>query len=287
MKLEQLRIPLIPRSTYDCLDLGVKFYGQHLFAILKLWFWVAAPTMLLIYPLVYFGHAHLGHALLLVFLVTGPWSVLLVRKAVQTSFGESFHSFPGNLSELRSMSVFMIKAFWVRILTLIGACFLVIPGWLVALRSSFFVEKSGLSDVRGKSSDRGTGRLVKQEIGPLFQRSLGIGFYMLVYAVSLFFTMDFLVETLFQQSLFWGRAFNEDLLYLEYESEYGPLSEFSPLLVKDPLVVTVECGILLLVYPIARLAWYFSYIDLRVRGDFWDLELRFQKEVDRLQEVRL
>jgi hypothetical protein len=51
--------------------------------------------------------------------------------------------------------------------------------------------------------------------------------------------------------------------------------------------LAVLTGVILFVYPIARFAWFFCYIDLRVRGDFWDLELRFEKEVERLREAKV
>ncbi len=285
MKLEELRVPLIPRSMCDCLDLGVKFYGRHLLQILKLWFWVTAPTALLIYPAVYFGLAHLGHALLLVFLVTGPWSVLLVQKSVQTSFGEGFSSYPKNTAELRSLFVLMLKAVGIRVLTVLASILLIIPGWLIAVRASFFIEKHGLSHWRGDSQDRGTGRLVKQEMGSLLSRSFGIWCYTVLYGVCIFLTFDFLVENLFNQSIFWNKVFNEDLFYGYTDSEYGVLGEWVQLVGNDPVIVTLISSVLLLVYPIGRFAWYFSYIDLRVRGDFWDLELRFQKEVEQLREA--
>jgi len=285
MKLEELKIPLVPRSMCDCLDLGVKFYGRHLFQVLKLWFWVAAPTALLIYPMIYFGWGHLGHALLLVFFVSGPWSVLLVQKTVQTSFGEDFSSYPNNASELKSLFLLSLKALGVRLLTMLGAVLLIIPGWLIAVRSSFFIEKEGLSYWRGSSQDRGTGRLVKQEMGALFSRSFGIWCYTILYGICLFLTLDFLVESLFHLSIFSGKAFNEDVFYYGSSSEYGVFGDWVTLIGTDPTIVTLLSAVFLLVYPIGRFAWYFSYIDLRVRGDFWDLELRFQKEVERLQEA--
>ena len=171
MKWNEFRVPLVARSVYDCLDLGIKFFGQHIVQMLKLWLWVAVPTLTAIYLMTSYGEMHLGHALLLVYLVTGMWSVILVQKAVQTSFGLSFNQYPANRREFGSMIVLMAKAFGVRFLTLLAALAFVIPGWWLAVRSSFFVEQNGLSQWRQGTSDRRTGRLVKQELSQLLTRS--------------------------------------------------------------------------------------------------------------------
>jgi hypothetical protein len=38
-----------------------------------------------------------------------------------------------------------------------------------------------------------------------------------------------------------------------------------------------------LVYPLARLAWFFCYLDARIRKEGWDVELAFRIEAGRLQ----
>ncbi len=53
----------------------------------------------------------------------------------------------------------------------------------------------------------------------------------------------------------------------------------------DPLVVATLCGTLWLVYPIARLAWFFCYLDARIRKEGWDVELAFRIEGRRLQSI--
>ena len=40
-----------------------------------------------------------------------------------------------------------------------------------------------------------------------------------------------------------------------------------------------------LVYPIGRLAWFFCYIDVRVRRDCWDMELSIIQEAERLENA--
>ena len=36
------------------------------------------------------------------------------------------------------------------------------------------------------------------------------------------------------------------------------------------------------IYPVIRLAWMLSYIDLRIRRDCWDVALKIDQEAERL-----
>jgi hypothetical protein len=53
----------------------------------------------------------------------------------------------------------------------------------------------------------------------------------------------------------------------------------------DPVVITAALAVALMVYPIARLTWFFCYMDVRVRRDCWDIELQIIQEARRLEAV--
>ena len=38
-------------------------------------------------------------------------------------------------------------------------------------------------------------------------------------------------------------------------------------------------------YPVIRLAWFFCYLDQRIRNECWDLQLQFRAEAARLEEL--
>lgn len=285
MKLEQLRVPLIPRSNIDCLDLGIMFFGRQFVSMVRLWCWVALPAMLLAYLGAWYQTVHLGHVLLGLFLLTGVWSPLLVGKASRAVFGESFGQYPSNVREGTKLFSLMIKALGARLLTLLGFCLFVLPGWWIGVRSSFFPEKFFLSSMEGRSQDRRTSELINQEIGPLTQRVLSTGLMTVCVVVCLFATVDYFSNLLFHKPILFGQVIDDR--YGLYFLDYDPFKHLFDLLIYNPLVLAVVAGVVLFVYPIVRFAWFFCYIDLRVRGDFWDLELRFQKEVERLQEARL
>lgn len=284
MKLEQLRVPLIPRSSIDCFDLGIMFFGRHFMSLLRMWCWVAIPSMLLVYLGAWYQHLHLGYVLTGLFLLTGVWSTLLVARTSQAVFGEPFDWSPATNRERTQLAGLMFKALGARLLALLGLVLFVLPGWWIGVRSSFFPEKAYLASMEGRSQDRRTSELINQELGQLMQRSFAISFMVLFVVISLFSTVDFFSNLLFQKPILWGQLLSEALG--DFSMGYNPFEHFWDLLVYDPLVLSVLTGVILFVYPMVRFAWFFCYIDLRVRGDFWDLELHFQKETERLQESR-
>lgn len=284
MKLDDLAVPLIPRSTINCLDLGVMFYGRHLISILKLWCLFAAPVCLLVYAGSRVWEWNILSAVGIVYFATAPFGCILGARIIHASFGEPFELYPQSSREFRQLLVLSLKTLFMRLVTLVGLCLLVIPGWWIGVRSSFMVEKACLSELQGRRNDRRNSELIGQELGQLIQRSFGILLMLSAVFISLFATIDFVATQVLGIDFFWGRVSSVSSDYVEFDQQLEMAGE---LLLHDPTVLAVISALLLLIYPIARFAWFFSYVDLRVRGDFWDLELRFQKEVDYLQETVL
>ncbi len=282
MKLEQLRLPLIPRTTMNCLDLGALFFGRHVGTIVVQWLWYAIPTCLLVYLAATYWEWDLRFAALLVHFVSAPFGVLLAERLVHAAFGESFEAPPATPERTGRLLSMGIKSLGARLATLLLGFALILPGWWVGVRTSFIVEKNCLAELAGRSHDRRNQDLVKQEIGSLLQRSFVIFLFLLGLSLAMLFCVDFLSATLFNVPILMGRV-GESISFFPAPDDY--LRLLIEYLVADPLVMTVLTGVWLLLYPIARFAWFFCYIDLRVRGDFWDLELQFQKELERLGEA--
>ena len=90
MRFEQATIALVPRTTSNCIDLGVQFMGQHLREILALWFLVAAPASAVVYYLTRDMGADWRIACLITHFATIPLGALLMAGAAPSAFGERF-----------------------------------------------------------------------------------------------------------------------------------------------------------------------------------------------------
>lgn len=290
MRFEHANIALAPRKATSCLDLAIRFYGRFLIPILKLWALIAIPACVLVYFFSYYFLLDLRVALTIAFFATSPLGVLLTWNTAQFTFG----NIPGMSSLRRQFRKEMIPLilrclldralFFIgpallfysgNLLSLLGFIYLFFPGIWLAMRNGFRVEQSalnyaGIASQEGVSHDHRTRDLISHDFGNLFWRALWICMYCYVLTMVLFITFDYLCYTLLEFPILIGQI----PFLLDPKAENESISNIFLLMTTDPRVLTVLTGFILLVYPIGRLAWFFTYIDLRVRLDCWDMELR-------------
>ena len=99
-----------------------------------------------------------------------------------------------------------------------------------------------------------------------------------VLSCGLFLMLDFLATFLFNSPIFFEKVFG---------STANPGDVFSQLLNDDPKVLTAIQLTIWLPYPVIRLAWFFCYLDQRIRNECWDLQLQFRAEAARLEELAI
>lgn len=371
MQLDETTVPLQPRRAFGCIDVAVRFYGQHVARVLEIWVLVALPCSVLTYILTV--RSEMDVRLTFIVLYVGTWiaGVLTVSGASRALFGEPFVpipekgrtlDFPRLLQMVTDLAAgvvgFVIVAdivadvlgtdfiygviektwyaalFALLIVRLVVALIIrgrVTPGfwpalWLsglrrgvmlagpllilfpmgvlpvlfgvllslfslvLALRTGFVAESKVLASLDEQLRGQGLRDLVKKEGGDLLVRSwLLLGFGWLLTLV-IFFTIDWACGLLGYPILI-GRI--GQVVPLEklsgsssgrgFFSAVGALISSSlTMLLQDPRCLAVFAAAVMLVYPIVRLAWFFCYIDLRVRRDCWDMELLFRQEARRL-----
>jgi hypothetical protein len=281
MRFDQVAIPLVPRNTSNCLDLAVCFLRQYLAPIGALWASVAVPACVLTYVLVERYEFTMWLAIVAFFFATSPLGVLLMSGAAPCAFGEPF-TFRGTWARLGWRGIGLL-AKGLALRCLIGAGFLLFlfPGWYVAMRTGFFVEQAALSNMARHLHDRRADELLKGEIGDLYVRSAGVFIFCALLWLVMLITADFLSKHLLGFPLLFGRL-GVDPQYLQ---DADGVSYAARSLWGDPVVVTAALAVALLVYPIGRLAWFFCYVDVRVRRDCWDMELQIVQEAERLEAV--
>jgi hypothetical protein len=280
MRFDRVAVPLVPRTTSNCLDLAVAFARQHAAPIGALWAMIAVPACAAVYYLVDQYELKLPLAVAVFFFATSPLGVLMMTGAAPCAFGEPF-TFRGTWSRLGWKGVGLLAwGLLLRCLIGLGLVAFLFPGWYVGVRSGFFVEQAALSKMARHLHDRRANELLKGEIADLFIRSATIALFCGLLWVVLLFTADFASSRLFGVPLLLGRL-QLDTSYLE---NFGDILVYGAgFLWGDPIVVTAALVVAFLVYPLGRLAWFFCYIDVRVRRDCWDMELQIIQEAERLE----
>lgn len=156
---------------------------------------------------------------------------------------------------------------------------------VLAVRKSFIPESVFLSKLDEQLHGQGADELIKKEGGDLFFRGCLILGFLTVLGLVVFFSVDQASNLLLGYPILLGRL---DQVFASGESNalFGIASQLDkvvPFLMRDARCLTVLTGSILFVFPIMRIAWFFCYIDLRVRRDCWDMELRFRQEARRLE----
>ena len=290
MRFEHINLALVPRKAANCLDLAIRFYGRCLIPILKLWAVIALPACALVYCLSYYFLLDLRMALTVAFFASSPMGVLLTWNSALFTFGNTqgmgslrrqshVRMIPLMLRCLFDRALFFVGPgllfFSGNLIGLLGFIYIFFPGILFLIRPGFRVEQAvldyaGVASPQGDSHDHRTKDLISNNFGQLFGRGLATFLLCYVLTLILFLTFDYLCYTLLEFPILIGQI----PYLLDPKTIDESMVNIVLLMTSDPRVLSVLTGFILLVYPIGRLAWFFTYIDLRVRLDCWDMELR-------------
>ncbi len=271
MRLEDATLALEPRSVGAAIDLAILFYRRHAVKLLSLsvlfgllpvliggyrathgdgWIWALV--------LFFFGSAFLGAA--------------VVAGAGHHVFGEEF-TLKNTLRHLRRRLGSLL--FWLPaariVLALLGAmCWGLL--WVpVGARYGFLSEVLVLEQLRGRKIAKRLEEILKSTHVEACGRYFAIASFGLLVSTVLFLFLDLGSQVLFGVPIFlakvsWAVAYEDVTNLLSY----------------DPLLVSVLASTWWLVYPLARLAWFFCYLDARIRREGWDVEIAFRVEARRI-----
>ena len=274
MKLDGATIAIEPRSVGACVDLAVLFVGAHVRQILWLTVLFSVPACFVTYVMVDRLDASLVSGLVLFVGVSPLLGAALVAGAGHRVFGDPFAVW-GTLRILlsRFFRIFFSLLLARTAIAVTSPC--VVPVPLLAVRYGFLAEIILLEQSRGFQFERRTSELMRGTFFDLLLRFfVVVGFY-LCLVLSLFTLIDLTAGTVFGLPILFGRI-----------TEGFFLDDLRFLVMHDPLVVTAICATLWLAYPLARLTWFFCYLDTRIRKEAWDIELDFRIEAQRLEAAR-
>lgn len=267
MNLQNVTIPIEPRTVSGCLDLAVQFYRVHFRQLMALLLMVAAPALLLTWFLADQTQHGLFWGFLIYFFGAPIAGGLIVAGAGQRVFGEPF-------TVRRALATFKphalalsLSLIWSRILTALASLGLV-TAWLVAVRGGFLPEIYLLEQLRGTRRRRRVNELTRSTQTSPVMRFVAIQGFTLGLVLSFFTLIDLASNYLIGVPIWSGHG-------------YGVTAMLERLWY-DPKVVTVLLGVVWLVYPLGRMAWFFCYVDQRIRNECWDVELDFRRDARRL-----
>jgi len=274
MRIESARLAIEPRSVGGCIDLACLFYRVHALKLIGLTLVFGAPAVLLSRQLT--ATTELGWLWAgLIFFFGSPFlGSAVVAGAGHWAFGDPF-TVTGAIRD-------MLKRAWsllyLLVLSRIALAATAVMCWglpfvPLATRYGFVPEIVLLEQLRGARIGRRVGDIMRHTFWAAAGRYLAIGMFSVAVFLSIFAVLDLGSGVLFGFPILLGRGssfFADEIFYL---------------LFYDPLVIATLSATAWLVYPLARLAWFFCYLDARIRQEGWDVELAFRIEAQRLETV--
>lgn len=263
--LDDIRIPIEPRNGVECLDLAQQYVRAHALKVGALTLGFAVPFVCVAH-LIASPEYRLLWQLFAVFVGTRFLTAPLVLGVGRNVFG----------SELRWRETYRAgRGVWLRacwhqfvggVALLLATALLLLPGPLLAVWVGFTPEVILLERLRGRRLNRRSTEFHRGVFANLLGRWLFISSVWLLAALVVFSGVDLAATTLFDYSVFWY-----ELL------EYVEVERFE-LLLNDSVFTWGVAGALWLVFPLCRIAWFFCYLNVRIRKEGWDIELEFRRE---------
>lgn len=277
MKVEECIVSVERRSLGGCFDLAFVFSREFAGPLFRLWLSCALPSCILVWLMVSRFPDMLIPSIVVFMFFSSVFSALLVACMGPQVFGVPISVRAAVRAWRKRLWGWLLLTFVTRFFQAIsGFCF-VIPSVFVTAFAGHLPEVLLLEQAQVGSVIT---RLNWLSGGGGYSRNLGRVISLLVYwmgmSIGLFLLMDFVSTMLFNRPIF----------FAIYAGESRSSSDvLRQLILDDPAFLTALQLALWLPYPVVRLAWFFCYLDQRIRNECWDLQLQYRVEAARLEEL--
>ncbi len=277
MKVEECIVSVERRSFGGCLDLAFVFAREFAGPLFRLWLICAVPSCGLVWLITSRSTDMLVPSILIFLFFSSLFSSLLVSCMGPQVFGVPISVRAAVRAWRRRFWGWLLLTMITRFLQSIsGFCF-VLPSVFVTafaghLPEVLFLEQAPLSTVTTRLSWLSGGGGYARNLA----RIVSLLLYWAALSIGLFILMDLLSTVLFNTPLFLAVVASGST---DWRDVFLQLSH------DDPNFLTVMQLALWLPYPVIRLAWFFCYLDQRIRNECWDLQLQYRTEAVRLEEL--
>ena len=272
MKVEDCIVSVERRSVGGCIDLAFVFARHFAVPLISLTVCFAVPCTFLVWLV----GTSMRHDVIVPCMIIFAFFSMLASGAMIATVGPQVFGVPiSTRAALKGLaSRFFTYIFWGTIFRFSGMCLIVpmlfVMAWGGHLPEVMFLEQTPVNQISQRMS-----WLVK---GGGYSRNLGrlitLTAFWLIFASGLFLIFDLASGWIFNAPIFAGTI------------APGPdrWEALVSAIVDDPWLVIILQIALWMTFPIVRLAWFFCYLDQRIRNECWDLELQFRVESGRLEE---
>lgn len=281
MKFTEAAISLEPRSIGSCLDLAVMFAGRHLRLWLTIVLIIAVPTCAAVYGLARWTTHGLLWAILCVGVMSVPLGTMLIAAAARLALGQKGSARSALRDAFGVCLLVMLLTMVLRPLQIALGLAGLIPGLGLGLYTSFLSEARVLARWRAAEHEHRVFDLVQLEFGDLMVRATTVSLFGLGLWFLLTMTADATSLLLFGVSPCVGRLSEATRNPWDVDDWERAIQAFWTFVSTDAVALTTVSATALVTYAICRLAWFFAYVDLRIRRDCWDLEVALAEEARR------
>jgi hypothetical protein len=281
MKFTDAGISLEQRPIGACIDLSLVLFGRRFLPCLLIWATWSLPAMAVTWIAARSTDYGWLAAALAVGFASAPLGLCLVAYAAAIAFAEPGEIKPWTLRAIAGAWPVLILRIVLRAVQLPLLVVGLLPGLMLIVATAFMAENRVLKALRRRRHDHRVRDLVQQEFSDLVSRAAILAGFGLLLWFTLAITVDATSMLLFDFPLIlgriaeavrnpWGPPDPETLFFTMFE-----------VLFRDPVTLTTLTGTALGAYALCRLAWFLSYVDLRIRRDCWDLEVALAEEARR------
>ena len=272
MKVEDCIVTVERRTLGGCLDLAFVFARQFAVPLFSLTLCFAVPCTFLTWAVA----DTIRHDVLIPALMVFAFFNLLFNGAIVATVGPQVFGVPiSTRAAVKSLVSRLISFVFLGMLArATGFCLFVpllfVTAWCGHLPEVMFLERTPLNQVTQRLSWLGKGGGYSRNIG----RLMSLIFFGIIFGAGIFMTIDLLAGLIFHAPIFFGSIGAGPDRWEALQSK----------LIDDPTFVTALQVAAWCVCPFLRLAWFFCYLDQRIRNECWDLELQYRVEAGRLEE---